>query len=367
MKAAQRSVLFSLLAALLCAAAATAAGEPTTPRWSADKAWQWYYQQPWLCGFNYVPANAISYTEMWMDYSFDAALIDKELALAEQVGFNCLRVVLPFVVWEHDPAAFKKRFETFLAISDRHGLKIMPCFFDDCVFGLIVDPAYGRQPDVVEGWYANGWTPSPGHGRVKDPAVRPALERYVKDIMTAHKNDPRILCWDIYNEASNSDMGEASLPLVRDAFGWAREIDPIQPITSGVYSGYQPLNTILSEQSDITTFHSYEPADQLKQIIDRLRAIGRPMINTEWLNRPRGSTVQGCLPVFFAEDVGCLNWGLVNGRTQTHLPWGSRPGAPVSALWQHDLYRGDHTPYAPTELELFQRLIQLSRKGKSAR
>jgi hypothetical protein len=37
-----------------------------------------------------------------MPYNFDAKLIDRELALAEDLGFNCLRVVLPFVVWQHD-------------------------------------------------------------------------------------------------------------------------------------------------------------------------------------------------------------------------------------------------------------------------
>ena len=52
-------------------------------RWSAEKANQWYAAQPWPCGFNYVPAHAISYTEMWMPYNFDAAKMDKELALAE--------------------------------------------------------------------------------------------------------------------------------------------------------------------------------------------------------------------------------------------------------------------------------------------
>lgn len=61
-------------------------------QWSKEKAMQWYNKQPWPCGFNYVPANAISYTEMWMDYSFDPKLIDAELKLAQDIGFNCLRV-----------------------------------------------------------------------------------------------------------------------------------------------------------------------------------------------------------------------------------------------------------------------------------
>lgn len=75
--------------------------EPTLSsihRWSPERAWNWFTNQAVPLGFNYVPANSISYTEMWMDYAFDAALVDRELALAQNAGFNCLRVVLAFVV-----------------------------------------------------------------------------------------------------------------------------------------------------------------------------------------------------------------------------------------------------------------------------
>jgi hypothetical protein len=125
-------------------------------RWSLQRAWRWSDAQPWPCGFNYVPANAISYTEMWMDYAFDAALIDRELALAQAVGFNCCRVVLPFVVWEAEPVAFKNRLDRFLRICHRRGIRVMFALFDDCVFGPIRDPVFGKQPEVVAGWYANG-------------------------------------------------------------------------------------------------------------------------------------------------------------------------------------------------------------------
>ena len=111
--------------------------------WPLENAWQWYNNQPWPCGFNYIPANAISYTEMfWMPYCFDPKFIDKELSVAEETGFNCLRVILPFVVWEHDPKGFKKRFDTFLSLCDKRGLKVMVIFFDDCKFGPIADPVY---------------------------------------------------------------------------------------------------------------------------------------------------------------------------------------------------------------------------------
>ena len=58
-----------------------------------------------------------------------------------------------------------------------------------------------------------------------------------------------------------------------------------------------------------------------------------------------------------AEGVGALHWGLVNGKTQTHLPWGHRPGDPDPVVWQHDLFHGDHSVYDPKELELFRAAI----------
>ena len=349
----------SNLNSALSSAADPRADAQATPglRWSPERAWDWYRSKPWLCGFNYVPANSISYTEMWMDYAFDPALIDAELALAEEIGFNCMRVVLPFVVWEADPAAFKQRFAAFLGICAGRGIAVMPCFFDDCVFGPITEPFFGRQPEVDPGWYANGWTPSPGHRLVRDADARPRIERYVKDILGAHREDARVLCWDLYNEPSNSGMGDDSLPLLQAVFGWARDLNPVQPITAGQWGLANQCEEFLLAASDVITFHDYDPAANLRGHIDRLKALGRPLICTEWLNRPRGSTVPECLPVLLEERVGAFHWGLVNGKTQTHLPWGHRPGDPDPVVWQHDLFRGDHSVYDPKELELFRAAI----------
>jgi hypothetical protein len=324
-------------------------------QWTPQRAWTWYRRQPWRCGFNYVPANAISYTEMWMDYNFDLRLIDAELALAQDAGFNCLRVVLPFVVWEHEPAAFKQRLDAFVGVCHRRGLAVMPALFDDCVFGPIRDPQFGPQPDVVPGLYANGWTPSPGHSLVRDPATWPRLERYVVDVISTWKGDPRIWVWDLYNEPTNGGLGDVSLPLVDRALGWARQVNPSQPLTVGQWSDNQALNDLAFSQSDIITFHDYCSPESLAQHIAGLERHGRPVVCTEWLNRGQDSTVQGCLPVFHRQGVGCLHWGLVNGRTQTHLNWGHLPGQPDPPVWQHDIFRPDHTPYAAEELAIFKR------------
>jgi hypothetical protein len=323
--------------------------------WSEEKAIQWYAMQPWPCGFNYVPANAISYTEMWMPYCFDTLFIAKELDLAEDIGFNCLRVVLPFVVWEHNPDAFKKRLTEFLRICDDHGMKVMFTLFDDCAFGSdsrTENPSYGKQPEVINGWYANGWTASPGHEMVRNPETWQRLEGYVKDIITTFKDDSRVWVWDLYNEPTNSGTGNASLPLVIQVCKWAREVGPSQPITIAQWNRNNELNSIIHKNSDITTFHCYGNASIVKDLVKSLKKQGRPIINTEWLCRHQGSEISTCLPVFKEENVGCMLWGLVNGKTQTHLHWGWKPDMGEPEIWQHDLFHNDHRPYNNDELKL---------------
>ena len=63
----------------------------------------------------------------------------------------------------------------------------MLTLFDDCAFGndeKLKNPWYGKQPEVLKGWYANGWTPSPGHSMVRDSTTWPRLEKC--DIITCY-------------------------------------------------------------------------------------------------------------------------------------------------------------------------------------
>lgn len=330
-------------------------------QWSTDKAWTWYNQHPWICGFNYIPANAINYTAMWDKTSFSPDLIDKELALAETTGFNSLRVVLQFMVWEDDPGYFRETFKKFLAICTKHKIKVMPAFFDDCVFGENIDPSLGKQPEPRVGWYAWAWSPSPGHTLVKDTSSYYRLEKYVKDVIGNFRNDPAILAWDLYNEPSVSSLSDKSYPLVHKVFKWARQINPSQPLTLAYWNGDPALDKIIFDNSDIITFHCYSDKEEVEKLIKTLKLHKRPVICSEWLNRPLGSTVESVLPVFFNEKAGCMHWGLVNGKTQTDLPWGHRPeNMPYRRIWQHDLYTGDYQAYSPYEIKLFKSFIAKS-------
>ena len=68
---------------------------------------------------------------------------------------------------------------------------------------------------------------------------------------------------------------------------------------------------------------------------------------------------KGSLPVLKQHNVGAINWGLVQGKAQTHLPWDSwrRPYVDREpAVWFHEVFRNDGTPYDAKETALIKSL-----------
>lgn len=330
----------------------------TINRWSKRKANAWYAAYPWLVGCNFIPSTAINQLEMWQADTFDLATIGRELSWAADLGFNTARVYLHDLLWEQDSAGFRARIDAFLQVTIRLGIFPMFVLFDDCwndQFHL------GKQPDPVPGVHNSGWVRGPGSAVVTNPQAWGRLEAYVKGVVSAFARDERILAWDIYNEPGNNNMGEQSLSLLQAAFGWTRAANPIQPLTAGVWFDHGALNAYQLEASDVITFHNYRDAANLDAEIDRLKAHGRPLICTEYMSRPNHSTFQACLPVFKRRNVGCMNWGLVSGKTQTIYPWGSPQGAPEPPVWFHDVFRADGSPYIAEEVEWIKRLVKHGR------
>ena len=64
-----------------------------------------------------------------------------------------------------------------------------------------------------------------------------------------------------------------------------------------------------------------------------------------------GNTFERLLPLFRERRIGCWNWGLVAGRTQTYFPWGSPQGAPEPKQWQHDILHADGRPFNAREVQ----------------
>ena len=78
------------------------------------------------------------------------------------------------------------------------------------------------------------------------------------------------------------------------------------------------------------------------------------MICTEYMARPKDSKFETHIPLFYEEDVGCINWGLVSGKTQTIYPWNSPKDAPPPKIWFHDILNADGTAFDSNEVAVIQ-------------
>ncbi|MCB1126244.1 MAG: hypothetical protein KDM81_07095, partial [Verrucomicrobiae bacterium] len=176
------------------------------------------------------------------------------------------------------------------------------------------------------------------------------LEEYVKDLVGTYGSDRRVIVWDLYNEPGNG-TASGSRELMEAAFGWAREMEPAQPLTTGAWTDFQStLSRRMMELSDVVSFHGYDPVPGIEAKLEICAAQGRPVLCTEWLVRRDGNTFEQLLPLFRNRRIGCYNWGLVAGRTQTYFPWGSPQGAAEPERWQHDILRADGTPFSTREV-----------------
>ncbi len=353
-KATCLSTLPAAIAGLLLSTMALAADVPD--RWSKDKANEWYAAQPWLVGCNFLPSTAVNDVEMWQAESFDAASIKRELRWAHNLGFNTVRVFVNYVVWEADADGLKKRFDRFLNIADNRGIRVMPVLFDDCNFAGRVAAA-GKQPDPVPGVHNSQWVSSPPLAMVTNQAVWPKLEHYVKDMVGTFGKDPRVVVWDLYNEPGNSGLAAKSRPLMEAGFGWVRELKPKQPLTVGAWAYLSsPFSRRMLELSDVVSFHGYDDRVGIEAKLRVCAQYQRPVLCTEWLRRQAGNTFAKLLPLFRERRVGCWNWGLVAGRTQTYYPWGSPKNTPEPKVWQHDIFRRDGRPFDAAEYEIIRQV-----------
>jgi len=348
-----------------------------SPRWSEQKAADWYAQQPWLVGSNYVPKSAINELEMWQESTFDPMQIDKEFGWAEAMGMNTMRVFLHDLLWQQDAPGFRKRIDQFLTIAARHHIHPLFVLFDSCWDPV---PYLGPQHAPVPGVHNSGWVQSPGAKALADPNEVPRLKAYVQGVVGAFAKDDRILGWDVWNEPDNAGGGNYAMAelkhedkvarvaaLLPQVFAWARSMNPTQPLTSGLWdvdflhsdSAQHEVDRIQLRESDIVTFHNYSWPESFKAEVAWLRKFNRPVICTEYMARPVGSTFDAILPIAKQEHVGVINWGFVAGKTQTYFPWESWEHPYIKnqpPVWFHEVLREDGTPYSPAEVDLIRQL-----------
>jgi hypothetical protein len=354
----------------------TTSHHSSTPRarWTAEQANAWYAKKPWLVGCNFTPSTAINQLEMWQADTWDPKTIDRELGWAQDLGFTSVRVFLHDIVWKNDRAGLLKRMEQFLSMADKHKIGVMFCLFDS-----VWDPypKAGKQREPYPHRHNSGWVQSPGQDILKDPARQDELKDYVQGVIRHFRNDRRIDFWDVFNEPDNkvpqysnvllANKVEMALQLLKKTFVWAREANPSQPLSSGVWIGnwgdvnkLSPTEQCQLEESDIITFHNYGSLDAARKCVENLKRYNRPIICTEFMARPMKSTFDPVLGYFKEQNVGAYCWGFVSGKSQTIYPWDSWTKQYTSepSPWFHDILRSNGTPYDANEVAYIKSLTR---------
>ena len=352
-------------------------------RWTNKHAKDWWQGRPWVCGFNFLPSTAVNFIEMWHPDTFDMPTITQELSWAANIGFNAIRINLPYLGWVHDGDGLMDRLGQVMDVAHGLGIDTIPCLFDDCGFGGD-EPVWGPQAAPVPGVHNSRAVASPGRAIVMDPMKRESLQAYVQTVVGKFRNDSRILFWDLYNEPGNRmtfaegdfehyafALEQSALSLMESCFEWARSQSPIQPLTVAAWTtplpgdDSKPYQTKIDQSallnSDIVTFHAYWNCARVSEFIDVLSVLDRPILCTEWMARAVDSQISDQLELFHDRRIGCFQWGLVKGRTQTWMPWPdelvkAHGGDPSRNIWFHDLLHEDGRPYDEQEIETIKRL-----------
>lgn len=217
-------------------------------------------------GFNYSGSWGSSGLDLWQHH--DAGLMAGEIARGREhfPGWNVARWWLSHEAFQRDPDRFEADFEGGLSIFAQQGIRVIPVLFNRwrdpvCDFGGV------SLDHIVPGLSA--WNPAgelfARTGAVEtDPRVQVLFDHYLRRVVGGHRNDPRVLLWDICNEPLMGDYAQdRQSPLAQAELGWLRwcyqtikSIGAAQPLTVGNYPSVNAIE-LTEPISDVISFHPY--------------------------------------------------------------------------------------------------------------
>ncbi len=353
--------------------------QPYGKRWSEEKAWEWHKNEGWMAGTNFNPSTAVNQLEFFQEATYDLSTIEKELSWSAELGMKMHRVYLHNLLWDQDSLGFLNRLNTYLDTADKYKIKTLFVLLDDVWHPL---PKLGKQPDPTPFVHNSGWVQAPGALILGDSLRHHELKNYIKGVVSHFAQDSRVIGWDLYNEPDNvatqpeyaelelKDKYTYTFALLKKVVRWAREVNPSQPLTIGLWKGdpelwgtpekMRPLERFMVENSDIISFHSYDNPKVTQIKIKELKKYNRPIICTEYLARSFGSTFDSILPLFKENEIHAINWGFVAGKTNTIFPWSSWTTSfdSMPKVWHHDIYNKDKSPFSKEEITFLKTILK---------
>lgn len=216
-------------------------------------------------GTNYFPRDT-PWDGMWTSTASET--IEADLDLAASLGINTLRIFLP---WNENIEAaglidlsgkvsqeYLDKFDRFLTEAWKRDIRSVVCFnFEYRI----------REPKIPANW-------------------RAAMETFA----TAHKNDGRILMWDLMNEPERLGWSRETMNYLRDSLPAIKRFDPNHLTTVGI--GYQIEQLVPAGLPDVLQYHDYTPYRELLEegfqrpvrVMRHQRSVGknRPLIVGEF-------------------------------------------------------------------------------------
>lgn len=207
-------------------------------------------------GFNYQPSYGSTSFENW-EY-FNEEIIKCELRRGREYfpRANTIRIWLSLDSFIRNPLRYCESFEKMVSINDKYGFKLIPVLFNrwhcmtlDCG-GVYID-------NFVKGW----------NGVSRKDNFTP----FLKAIVGGHKDDERVLAWDICNEPFSYTLPIKQMKTVEKAeYEWlarmhdtCKEAGALQPLGVSIHmfhgrKGMERINPI----SDLLMIHPYYMFDQ---------------------------------------------------------------------------------------------------------
>jgi hypothetical protein len=273
-------------------------------------------------GFNYVPSYAATVWDI-IDL-FDEQVWDREFGYSKRFHANAIRIWCDYLSFQKDEKHFLTCWQKALDLARKHTVKL-----------LITT--------------ANRWTdPLWPFGQVDLSVVLSAApsqeyQHYLKTFVSAFRDHPQVLMWDLCNEPFSGGVGRTEegrqiaprlhtleLKFWERCFQAARSARPTQPLTLGIHS-YHPANPdTVYDLVDVISCHPYagwwanakgfqETCDYYIRIANRR---GKPLLCTETTqgsksNKTRTEIIAVSVRELERRKIGWLAWQLMAGKIVT--------------------------------------------------
>jgi mannan endo-1,4-beta-mannosidase len=237
------------------------------------------------------------------------------------------------------------QFNKILTIANSYNIKVIPVFenqWSDCTQG-------GYKYDI---WYQSSFQQPYGTYPI-------SYETYVKNVVTTYKDDPRILMWQLMNEAESENTADVSNPqalqhfvqvMVQDIKGGngITGIDTNHLLSIGTIGAGQPgtegtnYRTLYSNPGvDVLEYHDYNPEmgdtspipSSLAQRISDSIALNKPIFIGEAGIKSHNCSGKDCYTLQDRANIfdNKMNAFLIKNPGSGYLIWSYRSPGPLES------------------------------------